>query len=87
MSSWFFNVYMDAMMKEVKVKMERIGVRFLEEGRKWRFPGLSYANDWVLGGESEKYLKVMAPRFVEMYRIRGLKVNVDNSKVMVLGGK
>ena len=35
-SPWLFNVYMDAVMKEVKVGM---GVRFLEEGRDWRFPG------------------------------------------------
>ena len=31
MSAWLFKVYMDAMMKEVKVGM---GVRFMKEGRK-----------------------------------------------------
>ena len=39
------NVYMDAVMKEVKVGMSRIGVRFLEEGRKWKLPGLLYVDD------------------------------------------
>ena len=33
MSPWFFNVYMYAAMKEVKMGMRRKGVRFLEEGR------------------------------------------------------
>ena len=34
--------------------MGRMGVRFLEEGRKWRLPGLLYASD--LRGESEEDL-------------------------------
>ena len=33
MSPWFFNVYMDELMKEVKMGMERMGARFQEEGR------------------------------------------------------
>ena len=36
MSPWLFNVYMDAVMKEVKMWMRRRGVRFQEEGREWR---------------------------------------------------
>ena len=42
MSPWLFNVYIDAMM-EVKMGMGRTGVRFLEDRREWRLPGLSYA--------------------------------------------
>ena len=30
---WLFNVYMDAGMKEVKLEIKRMRVRFLEEGR------------------------------------------------------
>ena len=30
---WLFNVYIDAVMKEVKMGMRRRVVRFLEEGR------------------------------------------------------
>ena len=33
MSPWIFNVYMDAVMKEVKMGMGRRGVRFLEEAK------------------------------------------------------
>ena len=29
-------------MKEVKMGMGRRGVRFLEDGREWRLPGLLY---------------------------------------------
>ena len=50
-------------------------------------PGLLYADDLVLCGESEEDLKVMVGCFVEMSRRRGLRVNADKSKVMVLGGK
>ena len=33
-------VYMDTVMKEVKMGMGRSGVRFQEEGREWRLPDL-----------------------------------------------
>ena len=33
MSPWLFNVYMDGVMKEVKMEMGRRSVRFLEDGR------------------------------------------------------
>ena len=39
MSPWLFNVYMDGVVKEVKMGMERRGVSFLD-GREWRLPGL-----------------------------------------------
>ena len=84
MSPWLFNVYMDAVIKEVKRGMERRGMRFQEEeGRE--LPGLLYANDLVLCGELEEDLKVMVGCFAEMCRRRGLKVNTGKSKLMVLG--
>ena len=45
MSPWFFDVYMNAVMKEVNVGMR---VEFLEEGRDWRLPGHLFADDFVL---------------------------------------
>ena len=36
LSPWLFNVYMDAVMKELKMGMERRRVGFQEEGREWR---------------------------------------------------
>ena len=49
-SPWLFNVYIDAVMKEVKIGMGRRGVRL---------PGLLYADDLVLCGELEEELRVM----------------------------
>ena len=33
--------------------MRKRGVRFMEEGREWRLPGLLYADDSVLCGEGD----------------------------------
>ena len=49
-----FNVNRDAVMKEVKIGMGRKGVRFIEQGREWRLPGLLHADDLILCGESEE---------------------------------
>ena len=83
MFPWLFNVYMDAVMKEVKMVMGRRGVIFLKEWREWRLSGFLYAYDLVLCGESEEALRAMVGRFVERYR-RGMKVNARKSKVTVL---
>ena len=57
MSPWLFNVYVDAVMKEVMMGRERKGVTFLEEAREWRLPGVLYADDlvpvWLVGGGPE----------------------------------
>ena len=50
-------------------------------------PGLFYADDLVLCGESEEDLRAMVGRFVEMWRKKALKVNAGKSKVMVLNGE
>ena len=61
MSSWPFNVYMDAGMQEVKMGMGRRVVRFLERvDITCRF--------LVLCGESEEDLRAMVRRFVEVCR-------------------
>ena len=45
-------------MKEVKNRMERRGVSFLEDGRECRLSGLLYSVDLVLCGELEEDLRV-----------------------------
>ena len=87
MSSWFFNVHMHIVMKEVKVGMRRMRVRLLDERREWILPGLLYGDDLVLCGKSEEDLKVIVGCLVVVCRRRGLRVNADKSKVMVLGGE
>ena len=78
MSSWLFNVYMDTVMKEVKMGMggrREIGV-----------PQVSlYIDDLFFCGESEEDLRAMLGRFVDVCRGRGLKVNAGKSRVIVLG--
>ena len=78
MFPWVFNVYMDTVMKEVKMGMGRRG-----ESEDC----LLYANDLVLCGELEEDLRTMVGHFVDVYRRRGLKVNAGKRKVMVLHGE
>ena len=58
-SPWLSNVYMDAVMEEVKMAMGKRRMRFLEEVREGRLPGLLYADDLVMCGYSEDDLRVM----------------------------
>ena len=54
MSPWLFNVYMDAVMKEVRMGM----------GREWRLSGIFYADDLVLCGNLKEDLRGMVGPFV-----------------------
>ena len=47
-SLWLFNVYMVAVIKEVKMGMKTRG---------GRLPGLLYADDLILRGESEENVR------------------------------
>ena len=40
MYPWLFNVYMDGVLKVVKMGMGRRGVSFMEDGSVWRLPSL-----------------------------------------------
>ena len=68
------------------MKMRSRGVRFLEDGREWRSPGILHTDYLVLCGESEEDLRAMMGRFTEVCKRRGLKVSADKSKVRVLNG-
>ena len=70
----------------MKIGIGRRGVSFLDNGRDWRLPSLLYADDLVLCGKSEEELRVTVGRFAEVCR-RGLRVNSDKIKVMVLNGE
>ena len=58
----------------------RRGVRFLEYVIEGRLPGLLYADNLVLYGESEEDLRAMVEWFVEVCRRRGLKVNACRAR-------
>jgi hypothetical protein len=84
MSPWLFNLYMDGVMKELMVGMGNEGVRMMENGREWKVPCLLYADDLALCSESEEGLQRLVEGFGRVCKRRGLKVNVDKSKVMVM---
>ena len=50
-------------------------------------PGLLYADDLVLYGESEEDLRMMVGQFAEVCRRRGLKVNAGKGKLILLNGE
>ena len=58
-----------------------------KEGRKWRLPGLLYADDLVQCDELKKNLRAMVRWIVEVCRRRRLKVNAGKKKVMVMNGE
>ena len=68
--SWLFNVYIDAVMKEVKMRMRKKEGRFLKDGREWILHTLLYAYDLILCGESEEDLRAMVGWFAEMCKRR-----------------
>ena len=81
MFPWLFNVYMDAVMKEVKM-----GVK--EDGNKIsRGVERVETDDMVMCGESEENLKVIVECFVEVGKKRNLKVTANKSNVTVLDGE
>ena len=59
LSSWLFNVYMGAVITEIKMGIRRMW-GFLEEEREWRL----YGDDLALCGESKQDVKGMEERFV-----------------------
>ena len=66
-SHWFFNVYMDGVMKEMKMGRDD-GCKIFRE---WRFP------DLVLCGESEEDLRGL--RQDDLCR-KGVKMNADKNE-------
>ena len=57
--SCLLGVSMGGVKKGVKMRMERVEVRFSEEKREWRLLGLLYKDDQVSCGEFEGNLRVM----------------------------
>ena len=84
MSPWLFNLYMDGVMKEMLGGMDGEGVRMVVNRREWSVPCLLYADDLVLCSESEEGLRKLVERFGRVCKRRGLTVNTDKSKVMVM---
>ena len=65
MSTCLFNVYINGVMKEVKMGTGRRGMSFLENRREWRLPGLLYVDDLVLCSELGEDLRAIVGWFAE----------------------
>lgn len=54
MSLWLLNIYMDLVLKEVRMRFSRRGIQLFKNGICW-----TYGDDFVLVAESEFELRVM----------------------------
>ena len=52
------HVTLDGVMKELRIRMGRMGLKFSEGRREWRFPGLLCANDLALCRKLEEDLRL-----------------------------
>ena len=76
MSPWLFNLFMDAVMKEVKEKAGDVGVTMRDERRniEWNVDFLMFAGDTVLLGDTEEKLERPVQEFGRECRRRKLSV-------------
>lgn len=65
---------MDGLIKELKVRVTEVGIRPMENGRKWRVPCLLYTGGLVLCGEPEECLRELEV-FGKVCKKKGLKIN------------
>ena len=77
MSPWLLNLFMDAVMKEVREKAGYVGVTLWDERRniEWKVDWLMFADDTVLLGDSEEKLERLVQEFGRVCRRRRLSVN------------
>ena len=83
-SPWLFNLFMDAVMKEVREKAGDVGVTMWDERRntEWEVDWLMFADDTVLLGDSEEKLERLVQEFGRVCQRRKLMVNETKSKTM-----
>ena len=87
MSPWLFNLFMDAVMKEVREKAGDVGVTLWDEKRnvEWKVDWLMFADDTVLLGDSEEKLERLVQEFGRVCQRRKLSVNETKSTIMKMG--
>lgn len=87
MSPWLFNIFMDGVVREVYTRVNEAGVKLSGEGeRDWVLSQLLFADDTALVAESAEQLQCLVQEFGGVCKRRKLRVNVDKSKVMRIGG-
>ena len=84
MSPWLFNVYMDGVVREVKMRTLGRGLEMSERGgREWEVSQLLFADDTALVASTEERLQRLVDEFGVVCERRKLNVNVGKSKVLV----
>ena len=83
MSPWLFNLYADGVVREVNARVCERGVKMKsEDGSKYEWNQLLFADDTVLASDSMEGLQHLVNTFSLVCERRKLKVNVGKSKVM-----
>ena len=83
MSPWLFNVYMDGVVREVKMRTLGRGLEMrTRNGQEWEVSQLLFADDTALVAATEEELQRLVEEFGVVCERRKLKVNVGKSKVM-----
>ena len=83
MSPWLFNLYLDDVIKGMN--REGRGVRINYRGEKEEVSVLLFADDGVLMAETEQKLGELVEQFRRECEQKGLRVNVNKTKVMRVG--
>ena len=85
MSPWLFNLFMDAVMKEVREKAGDVGVTLQDEkeNTEWKVDWLMFADDTVLLGEEK--LERLVQEFGRVCRRKKLLVNETKSMINKIG--
>ena len=84
MSPWLFNIFIDGVVREMKVRTLGNGVDMVGvNGEIWQVNQLLFADDTVLMADSEEKLQRVVKEFGRVCKRRKLKINVSKSKVMV----
>ena len=83
MSSWLFNIYMDGVVREVKVRVLGKWLELLSaNGGRFEINQPLFADDTALVADSEDKLCRLVSEFARVYERRKLRVNVGKIKVM-----
>ena len=87
MSLWVFSLCMDWVMKELKMGIDRMGVKFSGEGTESRLVDLVYLGGNELREELEENLRSCKIKKKKNNNNKDLKVNADEKEMMVVRGK
>ena len=83
MSPWLFNLYMDGVVREVKVRILGKGLQLLSaNGCRFEINQLLFADDTALVADSEEQLYRLVSEFGRVCKRRKLRVDVGKSEVM-----